>query len=250
MIGGKTMNGPFAIDTLLEVVHMDEAGQQNVAGYVFVSQGSGNIDQEQRWILYADYMPLPAGTVLLRLPPSSFQCTSLTGWQAAAPSLWRDSATYAKVASKFYDRIHDPVQLPPPYPTFGEESSVAAAGARPHGQGASRGHKKDIITAKQLVDRWQIQQPINKTIVDTGTAYGMPLEFNPASRVSTNLEYWVTLPVHVPVVTSGSVTESRLRKGYGSSLDDYLRQERDAWVRGSSFTISSCAYKDTLPSMP
>src|SRR5262245_23903818 len=96
---------PFANNTTLEL--FDETIGR-VVGYVFASSGSGTltgsgtITQEQRWVLYADYVSPPGRSVVLRRPTdAALQFQSLTEFRnalrTATGGIWRDGAKYVKV---------------------------------------------------------------------------------------------------------------------------------------------------------
>jgi hypothetical protein len=252
------IDGPFANNTTTMIVRHNESGPDEVGGYVFASAGSDGVTQEQRWVLYDGFIPLPVD-VILEQPQRRFQYSSLADWQEAihqgeSGPLWQPRATYVKVWSKSYTSIENPVQSPLPFPPItaaieADTAGIADRRVRERGKGKKKPKPSGVPQGPVQIE----ERP--RCLLQSSTCHGEVLGTKILSLVGEvphNHEYWVMYPGYsLPGVASVPTVI-----GYGSTAYSYLEAffdgVRDEMTRnpGSTFTIASCVYLAGLPADP
>jgi hypothetical protein len=241
----------FACNITVEVA-FDRKGVTEIAGYLFVTNGPEAGAQEQRWVLWPGYTPLPHdGTILFRAPPAELAFTTLEGfWDAVTAGgrsgLWRTGSTYVKVASRAYTEMVDPQANAPAYPTLTMDAHFKT-------QTFNRRKKKGtgvIQGGSQIESRtWQIQSWTLEQWVRTGKVCGSNLKQDASEpALWTNREWWVTLPDYQPPLSAGP--EARVLLQPGETVMTLDEAFRDIWTEGAIFTIASCSYLEGIPASP
>jgi hypothetical protein len=231
---------PFADNITLELFDVTKT---SVVGYVFASAGASGVTQEQRWVLYAEYVSPPVRTVVLRRPTTtSLEFTSLDAFRGALRAgtggIWRDGARYVKVNAATQAEIPS-APVPPPFPSVRLTESFEATAPLESSPAPSKTHE-------QIVDHPGIFQDA----VLRGYVFGTPIISSTQSGITCNREYWIALPGYVtPGASTQASLEGRANIAF-ESLDHFLRTMRAQWVPGSSFTMASCVYATEVPQDP
>ncbi|MCC6557523.1 MAG: hypothetical protein IT372_31615 [Polyangiaceae bacterium] len=224
---------PFDNSTTLELFDEDIGA---IVGYMFASEGCAPITQEQRWVLYEQYISPPTRAVRLR--PSREHCfTELSAFVSALSDvpLWRSGARYVKVNAQSHGSVpEDP--SPPPFPAMTLKPSR---------------FKSTPGANQQIDDRPGLFQSNRVGGEDLlGFALGTAIVPSTISGISQNHEYWFTTGGY-RVLAGG---EETLLKGSAeityTSVDELLSFARKRWTSGSTLTIASCVYAMSIPLDP
>jgi hypothetical protein len=266
-----TLNTVLANNVTLEVVQVSGSSSssptETVVGYVFAApvEGSSDVTQEQRWVLYPGYQAPPEGRVRLRVPTrSDRQYTTLAAWQSAmmqtsGDTLWKENSRYVKVNSKSYATMgsHPAPPMPAAPEPFGGSGGARAEG---EAQVASFSQQEESDAAPfdfQTMDKCKMQQwNVNEPTVlyDAGWVFGTVFAPDPHSPVgcerSTNQEYWV-IPPGYSALRAGESRVMSIEPDVSVTLSAYLSDmQANHFPAGSTYVISSCVYASYRPGNP
>lgn len=235
---------PLSNNTTYRINRTTAAGAHELIGYVFASSGSQPlVDQEQRWILFEPYFQmlreLKAGAraedaIRIREPIVEQRYTSLAAWTEALNNgaLWQPGARYVKVNAKNYSRIPQPIEAPPTPPY--SSGSVSAQALRPSTQ----------LIDDMVASIYRMDESDNATI--QGFAGGGVLGPDRGTGASANVEYWITRDHYVSQLGAG-VSKLRLEIAWKPGMGQTFVLGK--WAEGSTFTVATCVYLQSLPEL-